>query len=147
MLETGKTLRLTYPQSTHLLATVKTRRVRTLTVHKVVDLVTNPLTVDEFLNRPFIRRSRFRIRAFDHTKRKHRQFYLGSSVEFSAPGNLRIALYRPDKATPHQILFREFAPTPDDRRMMIRLLRRGIDIPEGMQLRICCDDFSIAGDE
>ncbi|QDT07960.1 hypothetical protein K227x_63900 [Rubripirellula lacrimiformis] len=145
MVEPGTYLEFSYPINRHVrLFEVVPRRLRKIEVKRVRDLVREPLTINEFARRPYVMRSRWLIAGIDLDVGQWRQFYLGSSDEFRAPGNLRIALYRPGDTCPTEILGREFLPTVFDRRVMLRLIRRWNDRDLGqMDLRIVCDNFRI----
>jgi len=145
MFESGTYLEISYPVSTHVRHLPEVpRRVRKITVRHARDLVRYPLTVNEFLRRPFVARSRWLISAWDNDIRQFRQFYLGSTDEFFAPGRLRLALYEPDGFVPKQIICREFQPTVVDRRNLIRLVRDWNQADhEGLVLRILADDFRV----
>ncbi len=144
-LEPEQYLELTYPANTHVREFENARRqLRKLTIRRIRDLTRDPLTINEFLRRPYTMRSRWLIRAFDHDLKSWRQFYLGSSTEFAAPGQLRIAFYRPDGTSMEKLLGREFNPTVRDRKLMMRLLRRWANKDHGdLQLRISCDDLRL----
>lgn len=145
MIDPGEYLEISYPVDTHVRRfDVVPRRRRHITIHRVRDLVSDPLTVEEFLRRPFVRRSRWLAFAKDNELEQWRQFYLGSTEEFASPGNLRLALYEPGGSRPKEILGREFRPTVFDRKLMMRLLRRWNHQDHGdLQLRICCDDLRL----
>ena len=145
MIEPGTHLRIHYPTQTHVRHFFDApRELRSITVRNVRDLVRQPLTPDEFLQRPFVMRSRWLVKGYDNILHQWRQFYLGSSEEFAAPGSLRLALYEPSSTKPAELLGREFNPTVFDRKLMIRLIRRWHSRVEGeLQLRVCCDDLRI----
>ncbi|MGB7326176.1 MAG: hypothetical protein WBD31_14985 [Rubripirellula sp.] len=145
MVEPGSYLEFSYPTNRHVRNfEAVPRRLRKIEVKRVRDLVHDPLTINEFARRPYVMRSRWLVTGIDLDVGEWRQFYLGSSDEYRAPGNLRIALYRPGDTMPHEILGREFLPTVLDRRVMLRLIRRWHDRDLGqMHLRICCDNFRI----
>jgi hypothetical protein len=143
MIAPGSKIELTYPDSTVVdsLATLSRRRI---CVYRVRDLVAEPLTPEEFLRRPFIRRSRWLISGYDLDLQRRRQFYLGNSAEHRAPGVLKLALYEPGQTKPRWSLSRDFGPTRRERQLLIdslaEIAKRG---GTGMQLRIYCDDLRI----
>ena len=145
MIAPGSKIEIHYPTSTHVrwLGQVPRTR-REIEVVRVRDLLSEPLTLDEFLRRPFVHRSRWLALAKDYGLREWRQFYVGSSQEFQAPGTMRLAIYQPGEGKPSQLLGREFLPTVHDRKLMIRLIRRWKSQDHGeLQLRVCCDDLRL----
>lgn len=143
----GQLLEFDYPTSTHVrhIETCLHRR-RVVRVRRIRDLLANPLTPEEFLRRPFVARSRWLIYGIDRDRRADRKFYAGSSLQFRSPGTLRIALYDPDGTRPVDYLARAFAPTNDDRRVMVRwLIRWRNEDFNGRLLRILCDDCRVVG--
>lgn len=143
MVYPGDQLEISYPVRTHVRfwkdSPVETR---CLTVASVRDLLQQPLTVEEFLRRPFVARSRYLIKAregFDW-----RQFYLGSSREYRSPATLQFAVFDPDTPKRLKRICRSFEPTPEDRAMMCRLIKLWQDENEShLQLRIICDDLRL----
>jgi hypothetical protein len=125
MFEKGKEITLFYPKDTHVRWISKApRKERNLIVHKIRDLVTEPLTPMEFLKRPYTSRSRWLVTGWDVELRMFRQFYPGSTNEFSAPGTLQLALYAPDDVRPRELLSHQFEPSVVDRREMIRIIAK-----------------------
>lgn len=141
LIDTELTFR--YPCHTHVRYSnspiFKPRRIR---VAKIRDLVRQPLTVEEFLQRPYNRRTRYLIIGQEY--HNYRQFYLGCAQEFWAPSQLRLALYDPEGQKPLEILARPFEDSVRDRKIMIRLLEqwRGKDFG-GLFLRIFADDLRL----
>jgi hypothetical protein len=141
----GDELKLDYPTTTDLrIYRSSPLSQRKLIVHSVRDLVSDPLTIDEFLRRPFILRSRYLIRGVDSVTGQHRQFYLGSSEQFRSAGVLRIGLYNPGETRAERLLARGFQPTLKDRAMLCALLRewRAMDFGDST-LRIFADDLRL----
>jgi hypothetical protein len=124
MLERGEIAIISYPMSTHV-GSVNLERVerREIVVHHVRDLVANPLSVGEFMRRPYLLRSRWLIKAYEPDRNQFRQFYLGSSLEWKSPAVLRVGLYEPDSTRPVKVFGRGFEATPEDRAVLIRALR------------------------
>ncbi|TWU66484.1 hypothetical protein [Crateriforma conspicua] len=143
MLEPGKKVDLTYPDVT-LVESLSRLHRRQIRVTAIRDLVAQPLTPDEYLRRPLIRRSRWLITGFDESRGSFRQFYLGSTAEYRAPGYLRVGLYEPGSDRPAFAVSRPFAPTKRDRILLARALsqwsRQQID---DLQLRIFADDLKL----
>lgn len=141
MLKRLEKLLLAYPEST-LLQTQWQFRRRRLEVVDVRDLLTEPLTPDEFLRRPLIHRGRWLVRARDLEQQTVKQFYLASTREFYRPTGLRLALYWPDQRDqpPAEWLSRRFAGTRRDRIVLARALAslRQTDFG-GFDLRITID--------
>lgn len=121
----GKELTIHYPTHTHLhlLASCKMRR-RRIAVRSVRDLVTSPLTPEEFAKRPYIARSRWLISAYDLEGGCYRQFYLGTMQEFPAPQILRFGAYDVASGDLVRLIGRQFLPTIPERRGMLRVIRR-----------------------
>ena len=143
--EPGDKLDLIYPNTT-LIDARPMYRLRQLLVHRVRDLVSQPLTPDEFLLRPMILRSRLLLSGIDDATGRWRQLYLGSSARYRAAGQLRLALFEPDADSPWRIVSGGFAETVDDRRKLTTALRRYRDRPaDGLQLRVIADDLRVAG--
>ena len=146
MLELGAKLEIQYPSSTHVrfMDFPPAYRLRQLQVVSLRDLVADPLTPDEFLRRPFVRRSRWLVSAFEAGTMRFRRFYLGSSLEYAAPSQLRLALYDPDGERPDAILSRPFEPTVADRKLLTRAIQawRARDFG-GRVLRVFTDDLRI----
>lgn len=145
MIEPGQTLKLHYPSCTHVLDfSCAPRLPRVLTVRRIRDLVTEPLTLQEFLHRPYIVRSRWLAIGWDIEKRVWRQFYLGSSDEYQAIGQLRFAVYHPRRLLPSRVVSQGFDATIDDRELMLRVLKRWQEKGRPTyNLRVCCDDMRL----
>ena len=128
-------LRIHYPRTTHVahIQHAQTRE-RIISVREVRDLVRDPLTVAEFMRRPFLNRSRLLVLGFDQDKEQPRQFYLGSSVEYRTAGTLRLIV-------DGVIVSRGFDATREDRKELLSWVRRLDDTED---LRIQCDDLRVA---
>ena len=141
MLKRLEQLLLDYPTST-LLETDWTFRRRRLQVVSVRDLLTNPLTVEEYLRRPLIHRGRYLVKANDLDSHKVKNFYLASSQQFYRPAGLRLALYWPDRPgqPPAELLSKRIAGTRRDRIALAKALQqlRREDFG-GFDLRITID--------
>lgn len=143
----GKEVAITYPRCTHVRlwnpADVERREIL---VHSVRDLVTDPLSLAEFMRRPWLSRSRWLVKAFEPSRNQWRQFYLGSSSEFQSPGVLRVGLYENGATRPSKIYGRPFQPTPEDRRVLIAAVKEwGKHEFREASLRIFADDLRICG--
>jgi len=137
-------LSLTYPRTTHVSfygsAEFVRREFRLL---KIRDLVREPLTIEDFLRRPYNRRSRYLLLGVERTN--YRQFYLGCSDEFYCESQLRLGVYG-SEPRPLEIIGRGFYDDPRERKLMIRLLERwyGKNF-NGRELRVFADDFRLVG--
>lgn len=143
MIEPGSKIELSYPDSTLVdsLANLVKRRIH---VYRVRDLLAEPLTPEEFLRRPYIRRSRWLISGYDLDRQRYRQFYLGNSAEHRAPGLLKLALYEPGAKRPKWPFPRPFGPTRRERQLLVDSLRECIKRgPTTLQLRIYSDDLRL----
>jgi len=145
MLSLGETVTIHYPTTTQVGFFDRVqKKPRQIVVRSIRDLVREPLTPEEFLRRPFIRRSRWLVRAFEIEHKRFRQFYLGSSLEFEAPCQLRIALFDPHEPFPKKLLFRPIEPTMQDRKLLARALLKWRDKDfGGLQLGIYSDDLRL----
>jgi hypothetical protein len=145
MIEPGTCISLTYPD-TNLVESLAKLEQRRVHVHEIRDLVADPLTPEEYLRRPYTRRSRWLIRGYDETRKQWRQFYLGSSAEYQSPGVLRVALYEPGGNRPAYGISRDFGPSKRDRRLLARAIAEWTkrDIQD-LQLRIYADDLRRIG--
>lgn len=143
MITPGQTIRISYPEST-LIDAVSRLRKRRIYVTKVRDLVADPLTPEEFLRRPFIRRSRWLISGIDLDTHQQRQFYLGSSREYKRPGILRVGLYAPGDTRPRWPFPLQFTETRRDRLMLVKAIKAWLsrDLVD-LSLRVFVDDFRI----
>jgi hypothetical protein len=143
--DSGEVVTIHYPVSTHVRLFGRVAiKPRQIVVRAVRDLVSEPLTPEEFLRRPFIRRSRWLIRAFEPEHNRFRQFYAGSSLEYAAPCQLRVALYEPGANRPKEILYSAIEPNVRHRKALLRLLQKHLTKPsESMLLRIYSDDLRL----
>ena len=146
MFDPDTKIELPYPSRTSILhidrAPVITRRV---IVRVCRDLVTDPLTWQEFLRRPYVNRSRWLIRAWDVDLRAWRQFYVGTSPRYRSPGVLRLAISDPDEPGPLRWIGQQYEPTVVDRKRMIRVATRCIrdGVINPAHLRVIAVDLSI----
>jgi len=143
MFTPGTEIEISYPESTLIDAVSKLRR-RRIHVTKIRDLVAEPLTPQEFLARPFIRRSRWLISGIDLDSHQRRQFYLGSSAEHESPGILRVGLYAPGDRRPRWPFPLQFTETRRDRLMLAKAIDAWLsrDLAD-LSLRVFVDDFRI----
>jgi hypothetical protein len=140
-IEIGGELSFRYPRNTHVkLFDSVTADQRRVLIRGVRDMVQQPLTVAEFIRRPFVARSRYMIYAFEPDRRLFRQFYLGTSPDFLAPGIVRLGDRRPLGRGRMQLLSRGYEPSVVDRQAFLRLLQTW---PEHQlrQLSVLVDDF------
>ena len=111
---------------------------------RIRDLLSDPLTPAEFLRRPFVRRSRWLIKAWDEGLQQFRQFYLGSSAEHESPGVLKVALYEPGEQRPCYSISRPFGPSRKERMLMAKAVAHWSQRElRDLQLRIYCDDLKV----
>jgi len=145
MFDHGDEVEFHYPIRTHVKWIDSTEfRSRQVIVRSVRDLVERPLTPDEFLRRPYVRRSRWLVRGIENDSQQFRQFYTGVTPQFAAPSQLRVGLYEPDGVRPVQLLGRGFEPTIKDRRILIRALDRWLSHDYGeLLIRIFSDDLRL----
>lgn len=137
-------LTISYPIHTHLRYTHSPRfRQRTVRIVKVRDLLIDPLSVQEFRQRPYVRRTRYL--ALAQEDRRYRQFYLGSTAEAWSPSQLRLALYRESKLI--ELLARPFNDDVREMKLLLRILERWAnkDFGPDLSLRIFADNLRLVG--
>lgn len=146
MIEPGTELCLTYPTQTDILHIDKCqRRQRIVLARRIRDLVFEPLTVAEYSRRPYTYRSRYLITGIDKHLGDWRNFYLGSSDEYRSSGYLRLVRYDPNRQRIVDYFAGQYAPSPKDRRHLLRL---AIELSEdrmrhGLEIRITADDLRL----
>jgi hypothetical protein len=143
MFEPGQVIELNYPDVTLVEAIARFQR-RRIRVHRIRDLVREPLTPQEYLRRTKLRRSRWLIYGYDLDRCAWRKFYLGSSAEYPSPETLRLAIYEPFGVKPVDVITREFGPTARERIILARVICRWLNKDLGdLQLRIVADDLRL----
>jgi hypothetical protein len=140
MIEVGQIVEFRYPITTHVRIEQPLFEVRSVEVFRVRDLVEHPLTFQEYLRRPFVRRSRWMIGGVDLDSKQFRQFYLGCSPEYRAPSQLRIGRYDAERCRPKEIYYRGFEPTISDRKQLVKL---ALMLQYRSELRIFADDLRL----
>ena len=143
MLDPQKIITLSYPTST-LVQAKPAYRKRNLRILSVRDLVSNPITIDEFLRRPLTRRGRYLITAIELDNGLVRQFYPSSSLEFANDCDLRIGLYYPQSKRPDRILSRGYRNTVTDRIALAKATQSIRSHYNPNHIRIFADDLTIA---
>jgi hypothetical protein len=139
----GSRIELSYPESTLIDAVTRLRR-RRIEVNHVRDLVCDPLTPEEFLRRPLIRRSRWLVTGIDLETMRVRQFYLGSSKQHRSSGILRVGLYAPGDRRPSWPFPLEFNESRRDRELLARAIETWSTRELGeLSLRVYAHDFRI----
>ncbi|EMI22171.1 hypothetical protein RMSM_00904 [Rhodopirellula maiorica SM1] len=148
MFEPSQRIELEYPTHTHVRLIERSQyKRRHLVVHRMRDLVTDPLTPAEFLRRPYVARSRWLMTAWDERIDEFRQFYLGSTAQFRAPGCLRIVIEDHNADPPRRLIGRQYEPNVFDRRLMVRMMQKWLreqpDLYE--KIRVMADDMRLLG--
>ena len=144
MFDSGQELELVYPITTHIHRIhYVPRRIRQIRVHKVRDLLAEPLTIDEYARRPYVSRSRWLITAHERPGEPPRQFYLGSADNYRSPSVLHVGLYEPDHPRPSYLIGRQYEPTIADRRELLRFAREQATLHPGYELRIFASDLRL----
>jgi hypothetical protein len=142
MFDTGQYVELVYPTVTNVLHIHDApRKLRQLRVHRVRDLLRQPLTVAEFARRPYVARSRWLVLATEQAGKPPKQFYVGSSDNYRAPDVLRLGLY--DEEGLAMLIGRQFEPTLTDRGALLRLAMREADKHDGYTLGIFAGDLRL----
>jgi len=143
LFEPNETIKLHYPATTHVgFSREVPHKPRLFKILRVRDLVRQPLTVEEFLRRPFVRRSRYLLLGDEGGNL--RQFYVGNSKEFFSPSQLRLALYEPFSFRPHKLIARPFDDTLEERKQMLKILRSLPSLDFGdYELKVFADDLRL----
>ncbi|MFO0939812.1 MAG: hypothetical protein U0930_03510 [Pirellulales bacterium] len=131
----GDELEIHYPISDDVRMVIPRFVRQRFTVAGMRDLVAQPLTLEEFLLNPFHRYGRWLITASNHSV-----YYLGCSLEFRAPSQLRIGAYEEGSKRPSKIFYRGFESTANDR-MKLRTLANALSAR--VDLRIFADDLKL----
>lgn len=141
----GQQVMIYYPTTTSMESrSIFNYKRRSIVIQSVRDLVEAPLTPDEFIHRPYVRRGRWLASAYDCDLNQYRQFYFSSALEFAATSQLRIALYEPEAIRPAYLIYRPFDPHRADMDRLACLLHRIRDRHfDGMRLGIYCDDMRL----
>ena len=120
-IEPGQRLTIHYPTTT-LVQRIARLQQRQIEVCSVRDLMAQPLSIADFLRRPYQNRSRYLICAYDSDRSAWRQFYLGSIAEHASPSILRVGLYLPGDDKPFETIGPAVGPTRRDRETLARSL-------------------------
>lgn len=144
MFSPGQQIELLYPVSTDVSQIESAaRKLRQLYVHRVRDLVEEPLSISEFIRRPYVARSRWLVLASEVDGERPKQFYVGTADNYRAPGSLQLALYRTDDKRPHALISRQFEPTVRDRLALLKLLQRIADCKTDVEPKIVATDTRV----
>lgn len=143
MFQVGTILEIDYPVSNRIGAKTEFTR-RSIRIDRVRDLLEDPLSVEEYLRRPFVRRSRWLVAGLDRRLGFRRCFYLGSSRQLWTESGLRVGLYEPGMSRPFWIIGPLFRPTMEDQQALCKSLQvwKECDMGE-LQMRIYCDDLKV----
>ncbi len=143
MYSPNERIQIHYPE-TSLINSRPKWKLREIIVRKTRDLVTDPLSIEDYLRRPLIHRGRWLIMGTDSQNGKLRQFYLSTTREQYRPVPLRVGVYEADSKRPAQILFRPFEPTVRDRIVLSRLVTRfaGVSHSE-KRIGVFADDLRV----
>lgn len=144
-LQPGDVIVIHYPDTTDVRYPMRhTAGPREIVIRSIRDMVQQPLTIQEFLRRPWVHRSRWLVRAWEPERGQYRQFYLGCTAEFAGPTQLRVAYFDPVLWRPTRVLYRGINPTVADRRLLARTLQKwvGKEVEE-MPIRIYADDMRL----
>ncbi len=120
-------------------------QTRVIMVKRIRDLVTHPLTPEEFIRRPLIQRGRYLLGGVDLSTGMFKQFYEASFRQHLRIVPLRVAVFCEYGERPQYIYYRTFT-TPRERMLLARALGRGIFTPPpGMKIGIYADDLKLVG--
>lgn len=142
---------LTYPIRNRVTRNPRRReyRERPIRITKIRDLLAQPMTPKEFLDRPLVQRGRILLRAYDYSINLHRYFYPAASKDYYSESALRVALYREQCLGQwrfHELVSDPFLPNWLHIQELSRLLHKYGRMNLGKYaLRILCDDLRICG--
>jgi hypothetical protein len=141
MIAVNQVLSVGYPVSTDVTARLEFRD-RELMVRRVRDLVTEPLTIAEYLRRPLVRRSRFLLSGTDLSCGQFRRFYLRSAREFLRDTPLRVGMFEGGHLV--ELTRTNWGPTARDRMALARFLGRfaGANLG-GLEIGVFSDDLEM----
>ncbi len=147
MLPLRQNVEINYPVCTHVDAQKLEFRPRVLRAYKIRDLVTDPLTIREYLARPFIRRGRYLALCKDLRSGELRQFYVASTQEHWRQTPLRFCLFDPAAKKPIEIMPSCYGTSTRDRLILSKTLLNFLDAEfEGdLRIGIYCDDLQVIG--
>lgn len=142
MLDLPPVIHTAYPFTTHVSASHLTWEPRRFWVLGVRDLVTDPLTVQEYLARPMTRRSRYLIRVRDLDRGVCRSVYQRSMADWFRETPLRVGVFHGARLM--ELLSTNWGPTVADRQGLIRFLQKhaGHDMGE-FRIGILSDDSEV----
>ncbi len=131
-----------YPFTTHVASPNLAWEPRRFRVLGVRDLVTDPLSVAEFLRRPMTRRSRYLIRVRDLDKGVCRSVYQRSMADWFRETPLRVGVFHEKKLI--EIISTNWGPNVRDRLGLIEFLHSfdGYDMGE-FRLGVFSDDLEV----
>jgi hypothetical protein len=108
----------------------------------VRDLVTDPLTVEQFNQRPYLRRSRYQLRVVDLATGQRRTIYQRLLRSCFRDCPLRVGVYQGQKLV--ELMATNYGPSVADRRGLMAFLRKYIDSDFGdHRLGILSDDGEV----
>jgi len=145
MFSISERIELDYPLDTNVLRVSASEwRRRYLRVLRVRDLIKEPLTVSEFLDRPLLERSRWLITAKDVHTGTVRRYYPGTARNINLVGSLQLALYEPDGTMPAKFLTKPFGATYEERMILARLAKSfEPQTPRGLLLRVTSHELKL----
>jgi hypothetical protein len=111
-----------YPFTTHVCVEFPNWQPRRFEFLCVRDLVTDPLSVAEFLRRPMTRRSRYLIRVRDLDRGVCRSVYQRSMADWFRETPLRVGVYHGCEL--QELLKTNYGPTIPDRQRLVRFLNK-----------------------
>ena len=92
MIPRGLVMELQYATGANVERKLKFNR-RSLMVQRCRDLLREPLEIERFIQRPFLRRGRYVLEAVDLRLDEKRLFYLSNSKEFWSDSLLKVGVY------------------------------------------------------
>lgn len=143
MFEPEQTIEFHYPDNTFV-GRKRGWRLRKVSVRKVRDLLSEPITVNDWYRRPHQLRGRYLITAIDHDNGKLRQFYPNNCKEWWHPALLKLGLYTPFSRKPEVVFKESYGWTVHQRSLMNRAIEDILQTDLGcFELKIYCDDLRL----
>lgn len=147
MLPLRQNIDVHYPVCTHIAVDKLEFRQRVIRPYKIRDLVTDPLTIREYLARPFTRRGRYLALCKDIRSGQLRQFYLSSTQEHWRDTPLRFCLFDDAAKKPVEIMPVNYGTTKRDRLILAKTVIEFLDTEfyGNLRIGIFSDDLQVIG--
>lgn len=145
MLQLQRNVEINYPICTHIDAPQLQFRPRSIRPYRIRDLVKNPLTIREYLARPYTRRGRYLALSKDLTTGTLKQFYLSSTEEHWRDTPLRLCLFNDTTGKIDCLMPHLYGSTKRDRLVLSKVVIEFLDteFEPGFRLGIFADDLQV----